>query len=343
MPRRSQRTKPELEPPQTSEPPTGAELGLEPEGTATRSRTARRSRVTVPEPGQTPTASKTRSRKSVHVFETAAGGAEPVIETEEESGSNGTIRPAETVDATEGLKTDLRKIKVSEIKSPQTDLSVTKASQDPPPTSDANININNEAAEPTPEPTAGTDTGEVHGPGQGVTSEKENVSGVPAKRIKLDGKRPTGSEPNRLLLVPLGKPKSGRIWKERHKKRFSNMVSDKPLKTSWEKKMKAKEEKKLTKDLANQLKEDKAKEKEDKRKRREENLKRKQENERKSEIVQVIRNPAKMKRMKRKQLRRIEKRDTLALLQKNKNKAEPGSGRPRVPGKAKTGAPEHAD
>ncbi|KAJ8367275.1 hypothetical protein AAFF_G00323360 [Aldrovandia affinis] len=129
--------------------------------------------------------------------------------------------------------------------------------------------------------------------------------------------------------VPLGKPKSGRVWKDRNKQRFSALLRDKPLRSSWDRKMVAKREKEMVKKFALQLKEEKAREKEDKRKRREENLKRREENERKAEVVQVIRNTAKIKRMKKKQLRKIEKRDTLTLLKKsqsrNQNAARKGS------------------
>ncbi|NXT44852.1 CCD86 protein, partial [Pelecanoides urinatrix] len=94
------------------------------------------------------------------------------------------------------------------------------------------------------------------------------------------------------------------------------MIQDKALRTSWARKMKERQEKKLVQDLARQLQEGKQREREEKKRRREENLKRRLENERKAEIVQVIRNPLKLKRAKKKQLRRVEKRDTLALLQK---------------------------
>ncbi|XP_004065933.1 coiled-coil domain-containing protein 86 [Oryzias latipes] len=131
---------------------------------------------------------------------------------------------------------------------------------------------------------------------------------------KKKKKKPPPAAPNvkQSAVIPLGKPKSGRVWKDRNKQRFSALLRDKPLCSSWEKKMEAKREKELVKAYSLKLKEEKARQKEEKRKRREENLKRRAENERKAEIVQVIRNTAKIKRMKKKQLRKIEKRDTLA-------------------------------
>ncbi|XP_004585325.2 coiled-coil domain-containing protein 86 [Ochotona princeps] len=123
-------------------------------------------------------------------------------------------------------------------------------------------------------------------------------------------------EEEEVPVIPMGKPKSGRVWKDRSKKRFSQMVQDKPLRTSWQRKMKERQERKLAKDFARHLEEEKERRRQEKKQRRAENLKRRLENERKAEVVQVIRNPAKIKRAKKKQLRSIEKRDTLALLQK---------------------------
>lgn len=76
-----------------------------------------------------------------------------------------------------------------------------------------------------------------------------------------------------------------------------------------EKKHAFREEMKHIRALSKSIKEDKKQDNENKRMRREVNAKRRLENERKSEVVQVIKNPAKIKRMKKKALRKIEKRD----------------------------------
>ncbi|XP_055861945.1 coiled-coil domain-containing protein 86-like [Biomphalaria glabrata] len=108
--------------------------------------------------------------------------------------------------------------------------------------------------------------------------------------------------------IPRGKPKSGRVWKTVRTERFSKIKQDKMFTTSWAKKMSLREEKKRLKEMQEQLKTDKDKEKQLRRERIEANKKRKLENQRRSEIVQPIRNTAKIKKMKKKQLRMIETR-----------------------------------
>ncbi|XP_033102083.1 coiled-coil domain-containing protein 86-like [Anneissia japonica] len=107
---------------------------------------------------------------------------------------------------------------------------------------------------------------------------------------------------------PKGRPKSGRLWKTEQTKRFSGLKNDKPLRSSWKRKMTEKAEKQSIKKYEQELKQAKIDAIELKKRRREENLKRKLENERKHEVVQVITNTAKMKRMKKKHLRQVEKR-----------------------------------
>ncbi|XP_025090539.1 coiled-coil domain-containing protein 86-like [Pomacea canaliculata] len=105
-----------------------------------------------------------------------------------------------------------------------------------------------------------------------------------------------------------GKPKSGRVWKRVRTNRFSDFLRVKCQKTSWEEKMAKKKEQQAIKDLEKKLKEQKIEKIQLKRQRREENKKRRLENERRAEIVQPIKNTRKLKRIKKKQLRQIEKR-----------------------------------
>ncbi|KAI8505678.1 Cgr1 [Branchiostoma belcheri] len=104
-----------------------------------------------------------------------------------------------------------------------------------------------------------------------------SIGGVPAQTYEaVDGS---------TVVIPRGKPKSGKFWKTVRSERHSNIKKDKPLRTTWNKKMQQRAERQSIKSFEKELKE----------------LKRQQ---------QEIKNTAKIKRMKKKQLRQIQKRDT---------------------------------
>ena len=90
------------------------------------------------------------------------------------------------------------------------------------------------------------------------------------------------------------------------------MKKDKGQRLNFEQRLAMKQEKEKNRDLGVLLQKRKAMKKEEMRKKIEENKTKKSENEKKSEQYQVIKNPAKIKRMKKKQLRQLEKRDILS-------------------------------
>ncbi|XP_058065260.1 coiled-coil domain-containing protein 86 [Anopheles bellator] len=108
-----------------------------------------------------------------------------------------------------------------------------------------------------------------------------------------------------------GRPKSGRIWKTQ-KERFA-VVKKTIRRMKTKERLAYRQEMKQIKELSQSLKNERKRQNEEKRERREENKRRRLENERKAEIVQIINNPAKLKRMRKKQLRMIEKRDISKL------------------------------
>jgi rRNA-processing protein CGR1 len=84
----------------------------------------------------------------------------------------------------------------------------------------------------------------------------------------------------------------------------------------WEKQKELREKLNRVKELSRALLAEKKAAKEAARARAEENRKRKEENARKAEIVQVITNTSKIKKMKKKHLRMIQKRDTVNMVSK---------------------------
>ncbi|KAK9886724.1 hypothetical protein WA026_017641 [Henosepilachna vigintioctopunctata] len=110
--------------------------------------------------------------------------------------------------------------------------------------------------------------------------------------------------------APRGKPKSGRVWKST-KSKFSLNVKTKGIRDSLEKKEKFRQEMRAIKEASRSIIEAKRQEQENRKQRRREKLQKQEENRKKSEVVQVITNTSKIKRMKKKQLRNIEKRDIL--------------------------------
>uniref|UniRef100_A0A7E4VLT8 Coiled-coil domain-containing protein 86 n=1 Tax=Panagrellus redivivus TaxID=6233 RepID=A0A7E4VLT8_PANRE len=111
---------------------------------------------------------------------------------------------------------------------------------------------------------------------------------------------------------PRGKWKSGRWWKDPTKRenRITGIIKVKTLKTSWDAKMKAKADQTQFKKQKAEMKERIVEEKKAKIAARKEKEERRKANERKAEVVQVIRNTSKLRRAKKKELRKIEKRDT---------------------------------
>jgi len=109
--------------------------------------------------------------------------------------------------------------------------------------------------------------------------------------------------------IPRGKSVSGREWKQ-PKSNPRYLYKDKGLKMPLEKHRQLKAERMQVRELENRMKEEERARRVDLAARRELNKKRTEENARKSEIVQVIRNTNKIKRMNKKQLRLIQKRDT---------------------------------
>jgi len=157
---------------------------------------------------------------------------------------------------------------------------------------------------------------------ENITSSKtENVEKInPIAPLSLEKKTELGintkiteNKNPHSTTKRLGRIKSGRFWKI-ERDRFRSNVKSKGLKqVSAQKRIAQKQQILRVREYEKSLKEDVKRLREEKKQRTEENKKRKAENEKKNEIVQVIKNPAKIKRMKKKQLRMLAKRDVTVV------------------------------
>lgn len=148
-------------------------------------------------------------------------------------------------------------------------------------------------------------SGKNHTKGISSSIDKENsTEGYPKETSMADDRKLKHSRD-----MALGRNKSGRFWKSQ-RDRFKANIKVKGLhQVSAQKRIAQKEQLLRVKAYEKSLKDDVKRSREEKRQRAEENKKRRDENDKKNETVQVIKNPAKMKRMKKKQLRMLAKRD----------------------------------
>uniref|UniRef100_A0A0N5A554 Coiled-coil domain-containing protein 86 n=1 Tax=Parastrongyloides trichosuri TaxID=131310 RepID=A0A0N5A554_PARTI len=110
--------------------------------------------------------------------------------------------------------------------------------------------------------------------------------------------------------VPAGKPKSGKWWKPEVKK-FSSIIKNKAItRKTWDKKVEERKRLEAVKRLQQEMKDQIIEKKRLAQEKREEKKRRQEENTKKNEIVQVIKNTEKLRRMKKKDLRKLVKRDT---------------------------------
>merc|ERR1719167_75506 len=107
--------------------------------------------------------------------------------------------------------------------------------------------------------------------------------------------------------IPRQKPKSGKFWKE-PRAEFRSLKKDRGKKKTFEERMRLKEAKQKNNELAKALLQDKIERKQNLRLRIEENKKRREERQLKNEVFQIVRNPNKIKKIKKKDLA---KRDIL--------------------------------
>lgn len=108
-------------------------------------------------------------------------------------------------------------------------------------------------------------------------------------------------------IVPRGKPKSGRVWKIVQTKRSSANADVPQLRKSFKQAQQKRAQLKALKEISNELKEIEVADRAEERRRLEQKRKAKEQNRAKAEVVQVISDTRKIKKMNKKQLKALRK------------------------------------
>ena len=103
----------------------------------------------------------------------------------------------------------------------------------------------------------------------------------------------------------VGKPKSGRVWKIKQTHKNCGMVDVKPLKSSWTEKTEKRNREKALRRKVLEIRAVHDDDRKELKRKTEQKRKQREENRRKSEVTQIITNPAKLKKMSKKQIKAL--------------------------------------
>ena len=149
-----------------------------------------------------------------------------------------------------------------------------------------------------------------------MSSEKKNkATTVP---VDLEGAGKSRKEESKTTEIPKGHRKSGRSWKELQgkKKRISLLTTLPHMRKSVAERRQQEREFKDMQKLEREMKERDSKSKEAVRLRTEENRRRREANEKKNEVVEIITNTRKLKRLSKRQMRNIRPLMDTSMLEK---------------------------
>merc|ERR1712029_545008 len=147
--------------------------------------------------------------------------------------------------------------------------------------------------------------------GKEITTDQKDVADETNEKQKENVEKKFISVEDRLLeqignqilikKIPRQKPKSGKFWKG-EREQFRQIKKDKGPRKTFEERMRMKEEKQRSNEMASMVLQEKIAKKQELRRRIEENKKLKEQRQLKNEIFQVVKNPNKIKRMKKRDL-----------------------------------------